>query len=34
MTPADTRAAAYAELRPTLGRRQADVLREGWEKGK
>ena len=26
MTPADTRAAAYAELRPTLGRRQADVL--------
>ena len=26
MTPADTRAAAYAELRPTLGRRQADVM--------
>ena len=26
MTPADTRAAAYAELRPTLGRRQAQVL--------
>lgn len=26
MTPAVTRAAAYAELRPTLGRRQAEVL--------
>ena len=34
MTPADTCAAAYAELRPSLGARQAEVLPHDGAKGR